>query len=156
MLGILELRADQPEEALKYLEQAIRLDPNSVTGYFVLGSAYGTLNRWDDSLRALETGERLQPNSWQLQYELARAYLGKDDYAASLQHSSQGLKLAGEEFPALHFLRARALLGLEKYPEAIVELEAYLSRDADGPNAPEARHSLQQARVWASQQQSAR
>jgi tetratricopeptide (TPR) repeat protein len=51
------------QEALRYLSEAIRLDPKNQQGHSLAGVAYTKLGKWADARREFEIVVRLNPNS---------------------------------------------------------------------------------------------
>lgn len=51
------------QEALRYLSEAIRLDPKNQQGHSLSGVAYTKLGKWGDARREFEIVVRLNPNS---------------------------------------------------------------------------------------------
>lgn len=147
--GILDLGENQFDQARATCEQAIRFDPNYGMGYVVLGASYNSLARFDAAVRSLERGLALLPQSWQGHFELAKALLGKARYQESLQQIDRAAELVPSSYPAVHLLRAHALLGLKNYSDAITELERYLGGAPNGLDAASARETLDQARAFA-------
>ncbi len=142
--GMIALQMGQFEDGRADLERAIESDPNDGMAFVVLGSAYNALHRYDDALRVLDRGESLVPNSWQVYFEQARALISKHAFAQGLRALEKARQFQDHDFPVMHLVKANALLGLHQYPEAQVELQAYLDRQPHGDNAEQARHVLEQ------------
>jgi tetratricopeptide (TPR) repeat protein len=60
LLGDLALRRGNPEEALVYLEQAVKLDPEGAKIHFALFRAYRRLGRKEDAAREEEVFQKLK------------------------------------------------------------------------------------------------
>jgi tetratricopeptide (TPR) repeat protein len=151
ILGILDLYNNDVHSAVGELEKAAALDPNSVLSLAALGAAYNAEKRFDDAFRPLQSALRLEPNSWQANLEMAKACLGKNEFAASLHSIQLAIPLVppGYSSSQAHLLRADALLGLKQYGEAIGEYELYLRQEPKGPEATQVRAALDQARTLA-------
>jgi tetratricopeptide (TPR) repeat protein len=147
--GLLYLDDQQPAQAIEPLEQAIKYDFSYGMGYVVLGAAYNLLARYDDAQRSLQRGVALLPTSWQAQFELSKAELGKGQFSEALRHVNRAGDLAPAGFPAIHLVRAHALLGLKNYTDAITELERYLGGESNSVASAKARETLNRARAFA-------
>lgn len=140
--AVFELDRNEITAALHDAQQAIQSDGNYAMAYTVQASALNATGRYDDALQALANSERLAPESWQNYYEEAKAYLGKSDYASTMRQLDRAKSLASADFPQMHMLRARALIGLNQYGGAAAELEAFLQKSPDGPESEQARNML--------------
>lgn len=60
LMGKVLLRKNEPDLAARMLQQAITMDPNNYIGHFLLGQAYRTLGRTQESERELKLSEQLQ------------------------------------------------------------------------------------------------
>ena len=147
LLGIIDLDQQDTNGATASLEKAITYDPNSALAFMALGGAYNVTRKYDDAVRALNSAIRLAPQSWQAYFEMAKACLGKQDFSNALQQVTKAEQLATREFPTMHLVKANALLGLKEYGKAAAELETYLARNPQGPNAVEARQALEIGRA---------
>ncbi len=150
--GVLDLGENRLAQASSECEQAIKFDPNYGMGYVVLGATYNTMARFEDAERALQHGLLLVPQSWQAHFELAKALLGKTRYQEALRQIDQAGELVPSSYPAIHLVRAHALLGLKNYSQAIAELEQYLGGAPNGVDAAGARETLDQTRAFAAAQ----
>jgi predicted O-linked N-acetylglucosamine transferase (SPINDLY family) len=81
--GLLELQDHRPEAALRFLEEAVRIDPREPRHLLGLGQALQTLARWDGAASAYARAVELDPRSPDAQQALgvARQALGQIDAA---------------------------------------------------------------------------
>jgi len=147
LLGLLAWRGKQAALAISEMQEAVRLDPYSVTSLVELGSVYNSLGRHDDALQVLGAAFRLAPHSWQVHFETGRAYLGKREFSRSLAAAEKAIKLSERDFPPLHLLRGSALLALNQMPAAEAEFEKYLGSQSSGEEAAQARHAVDRLRA---------
>lgn len=105
--------------------------PYAPQAEFALGYAYFRQNRWDDAYRVLaQSAERLP-----IVADYANYWAGLS--AEESGHFDQALRLADSidedsQFgPRAWFLKARALVGLDRLDEGIRELEAFIARHPD-------------------------
>ena len=110
--------------------------------HIVLADLYNTERRFDDALAAARRAVALMPDSWVVQFEMARALLGNGQYDSALRISDAALGANGGTL--LHVLKAHALIGLERYPEAVTELQMYLQYQPLGELSQNAHDLLDQ------------
>lgn len=145
--AILKLDARDSEGAVTDLEKAIQSDGNYPMAYMVLGSAFNMQSKFDDALRALQHGESLAPDAWQTYFEMGRAYAGKAEFEAAVHALDRAQTLAPAEYPLIRLVRAHALIGLRRYGDAVSDLQTYLQKNPNGPDADIAQKMLQQAQA---------
>jgi len=147
MRAILKLAARNAEGAVQDLEQAIQYDGSYAMAYLVLGSAFNSEAKFDDAIRALQRGETLSPDAWQGYFEMGKAYLGKTDYAAALHELNRAQSLAPPDYPLIHLIRAHVLMQLDRYAEAVTDLQTYLEKNPEGADAELAQKMLDEAKA---------
>lgn len=57
-----ELRHNQPADAVKAVQKALRYESDNVQAYMLLGMAYGAAEQFDNALEALDKAENYAPN----------------------------------------------------------------------------------------------
>ncbi len=148
MRGLLKMDAgDYPAAAIE-LEHAIELDVGYAMGFIILGSDYNQMQRFDDAVRVLDRGLALNPHSWQAQFEMGRAYLAKNDLAASLRYIDKAAVTGPKDYAPIHLVRANIMLAQKNYPEAMNELESFLQTDPNGVESEKARKVLGQMKAY--------
>ncbi len=147
MRAILKLAVRNAEGAVQDLQQAIQCDGSYAMAYLVLGSAFNAEAKFDDAIRALQRGETLSPDAWQAHFEMGKAYLGKTDYAASLHELDRAQSLAPPDYPLVRLIRAHVLMQLDRCADAVADLQTYLDKDPEGPDAELAQKMLEQAKA---------
>lgn len=147
MCGYIQIDLNQWQLAEQSLQGAVRSDPTSEMAYRLLGGLYNREQRFDDALVASERAVALAPDSWADQYELARALVGKHQYAQALKISDASLRT--EQGTLLHVAKAHALIGLNRYPEAVTELRTYLRYQPAGEGSQDAHELLNQVQKLA-------
>lgn len=145
--GILKLADGKADDGIADLQQAIQIDPSYALAYMAMGAAFNSISKYADAIRTLERGVSLQPNAWQSYFELAKANMGLGDYKTALKFASRASQMT-KEYPPIHLVKAHALLGLREYGNAISELETFLSASPTGPNADNARQTLDKAKAF--------
>lgn len=152
MRGILKLAARNAEGAVEDLQHAIQCDGSYAMAYLVLGSAFNTQAKFDDAIRTLQRGETLSPHAWQAHFEMGKAYLGKTDYSSSLHELDRAQSLAPADYTLIRLIRAHVLMQLDRYADAVTDLQTYLDKTPEGPDAELAQKMLDQARASLSAQ----
>lgn len=147
MRAILKLAARNAESAVQDLEQAIEYDGSYAMAYLVLGSAFNSEAKFDDAIRALQRGETLSPDAWQAYFEMGKAYLGKTDYPAALHELNRAQSLAPPDYPLIRLIRAHVLMQLDRYAEAVTDLQTYLEKNPEGADAELAEKMLDEAKA---------
>jgi tetratricopeptide (TPR) repeat protein len=143
--AVLDLASNTPA-AVADLQKAIQYDGNYALAYTVLGSALNMQEKFDEAMQTLQHGQSLAPDSWQTYFEIARSYIGKQDYASALRQLDRAQSLVPAEYPTLLLVRAQAHLGLKQYQTAMQELQMFLQKEPNGPNSITAQKMLQQTR----------
>ena len=142
MSGYIQICLSEWELAEQNLLAAARTDPTYGLAPIVLADLYNTERRFDDALAAARQAAVLIPDSWVVQFEMARALLGKGQYHSALSIGDAALRANGGTL--LHVLKAHALIGLERYPEAVTELQTYLQYQPLGELSENAHDLLDQ------------
>ena len=145
--AVFKLDAREIDSAIEDLNRAIRNDANCAMAYMALGSAFNMQAKFDEALRTLERGESLAPGAWQTYFEMGRAYAGKNDFEAAVRALDRAQNLVPADFPLIRLVRAHVLLNLKRFGEAVTDLEAYLTRNPNGPEVDEAQKMLDRARA---------
>lgn len=132
--GYLELDARQFDAALGDLQHSLRVDPKYGLTYLHMGSVLVQLGRFDDAIQNLQRFSEFEPQAWESPYVMAKAWIGKQDYARALEATDQASALGADEAMTapIHLLRGDALAGLKRYDEAATEMNFYLKREPTG------------------------
>lgn len=123
------------------LQAAIHSDPSYPPAYVILAGVYNTQDRYDEAQIATEHALSAGATVWSLQYEIARALIGKRQYENALAVSEAALR--SPHGSLMHLAKAHAMVGLGKYPEAAAELRTYLRDDPAGEGSQDARRLLE-------------
>jgi tetratricopeptide (TPR) repeat protein len=142
LYGVIQLALNQREAAEHSLQAAVRSDPTYGPAYIILGDLCNEEGRFDDALAMTQQAVALIPDSWRVQYEMARALLGKRQYDLALTVSDAALRT--NRGTLLHLAKAHALIGLNKYSQAILELQTYLQYQPAGLGSQDARNLLRE------------
>src|SRR3954468_12445052 len=139
LLGYIQLQRNQLESAEQNLRAAVRSDPTYGNAYLVLSHLYNMQGRFDDAIEQAQRANALMPGGWIIPYEMCVSFIKKHQYATALNLSDAALHT--NPGTLLLVAKAHALVGLDRYPEAIVELRDYLQRQPAGGGSQDA-HDL--------------
>ncbi len=120
------------DQAISYLKKAISLDPEIFEGYKLLGQNYLIVKKYDLAIEMFEKASSIVDNDPYVLYNLAYAYLQKEDY--SLMKGVAEKVLGLPEVESGTKAEAYILLGMsgiytEKYSEAIEALKKAIEVD---------------------------
>jgi tetratricopeptide (TPR) repeat protein len=146
--GVLSMDNNDVAAAVEDFDRAIHADGGYSVAYGAMAAALNRLNKFDDALRAAERASSLSPNSWQPYFEMARSYIAKGDYERALQQLTHAQEHLTREYPALHLVRANALLGLKNYSDAANELKIFLKLAPKDLSASAAEETLGQINAF--------
>jgi tetratricopeptide (TPR) repeat protein len=132
-LGNIYANQNDTEKAILHLKKAVSLNPEYLTGYKLLGQNYLKAKKFDMAVEMLEKASSKLSNDPVILYDLAYAYLQKEDY---LHAKSIAEKILG--LPELELnIKAEAYITLgmsdiynEKYNEAIDALKNAIAADS--------------------------
>lgn len=143
LYGGIQSSLQQWELAEEKLHEAIRIDPSYSPAYVILAGLYNTQDRFEDAHEAAQKAISAGANNWDVQYEIARALIGKRQYATALLTTESALQ-GKHHGSLLHLAKAHALLGLRRYSQAVIELRTYLRLQPSGEGSRQARALLGQ------------
>lgn len=135
--GGVYLNQDRLDAAEDDFLTAIRFDPAFLSAYIGLADLYNQESRFDDALAITGQANAMTPRVWNVQYEVARAFIGKGQYDRALAVIDATLISRPDDHRLLNLAKAHALVGLQHYSQAEAELQTYLAdeRSADDERA---------------------
>jgi tetratricopeptide (TPR) repeat protein len=125
MLAADRLDRGQFGEALPYLLDAARREPQDVGTWALLGNGYASLGRFDEARHALDMALSLRPDLSWLHFNRGALALERREFRAALADFDAAL-YAHPEDPAALVNRALARLGLNDPRGAVADLDAAL------------------------------
>ncbi len=146
--GLLSVDANNMAAGEADLQAAIKADPSYGMGYIAMGAVLNQERKFADAKRVLQRGVALAPDSWQAYFELSKAAMGMSEYDAALKNVERAHGIVKNDYPPIHLIKAHALMGLKQYEHAVAELEQFLARDPQNPNAEYARNTLDRAKAF--------
>jgi tetratricopeptide (TPR) repeat protein len=78
--AILAYDAQQYDQALQELQEALRLDPNHVEALLYQGLVYATINRRAEAMAAWERARQLRPSDIDVAFQLGALYFADEQY----------------------------------------------------------------------------
>lgn len=126
------------------LKKAIECDPDYVEAYLHLGRLLNAEQRYAEARQVLEEGVRREPGSWRLQYDLAQADAGLNNFPLAEQEFERALSFGPNVSPAVHEKLADLYLKEKAYTKAYAEMQAYLQAAPDGRYAEKVKTVMRQ------------
>jgi tetratricopeptide (TPR) repeat protein len=132
-LGEIYSNQNNNEQAILHLKKAISLNPEYLTGYKLLGQNYLKAKKYGMAIEILEEASSKISNDPTILYDLACAYLQKEDYTRAQNIAEKILGLP--ELESKTKAEAYITLGMsdiynEKYNEAIDALKNAIATDS--------------------------
>jgi predicted O-linked N-acetylglucosamine transferase (SPINDLY family) len=134
LLGLLELRADAPEEASAAFARALRADSRSVLAHYNLGNAHFLLGRHAAAIAAYDAAIALDPRHADALYNRGNAWRKLGDDEAAIASFDAAIALA-PDFAQAHNNRANALRDAGRFKAAIDGYDAALARTPEHADA---------------------
>jgi hypothetical protein len=138
-LSMLQLRTWRDSIAL--FSRAVQLHPQIPAAHANLASALASAGRIDEAIPHFKFVADALPDNAMAQQRLAQAYLFAGQSAPAIEHAEASLRLhqlAGQDAAWDHILLARALVGIDRLPEALEHLSrAAQLRPGDANTAAE-------------------
>jgi tetratricopeptide (TPR) repeat protein len=118
------------DEALEYLQIAVRLAPDNANAHHNLGVVYTQKGRYDDAIEQFRAALRLKPDDPETHNNLGVAYRYKGMYGEAIEHHRRALRLK-PDYAEAHFNLAISYLDRGETNQAKKELEAGLQLKPD-------------------------
>jgi predicted Zn-dependent protease len=128
--ALINLEEDRYEEAIAQLQDVIRQEPDSSTGYLELGRALVHQQRYQDALPVLRTAAERTPDSGMAHYELALALIKTGQWEMALPEM-QAAVVCTPNSAQMQFYLGAVHLRLKHLPEATAAFDKALEVDAN-------------------------
>jgi tetratricopeptide (TPR) repeat protein len=148
-LGTAYMDLEQWDKAEKALLGTIEVDPKAFNALFALSEIYLRENKIAEAEKVLVQGLAIQNASYLGHLNLARVYWEKARAVKDLMAAKPALEKAYEEvkralvlnpnLAGAHLLKGNLLLRVSRAADAVVEFNAYLQLEPNGPFAGETR-----------------
>lgn len=146
-LGIAYASLGRFAEARRAIGKAFQLDKNDGKNYALLGFVYLEEKQLPKAKQALEQSIHLSKDNWLAQLELGRLLYEENAFAAARPHLETARTLR-PQLPSAHLLLYDDLIRLRQFKAALTEMEDFLARFPNDPEA--ARLSKLRSRLAAS------
>lgn len=130
-LAVAYEKKDDPEQARKHYQEAIRLKPDFGEAYLALGNSYMSERKYDEAIAALKKATELLPQNYEAFYNLGACYADTSKFTEAEAAFRKASEISPKE-PIAHYHLGMALYGQSKNAEAKVEFQKYLELN---PNA---------------------
>lgn len=124
----------QAEEAVNWLRQALRADPDMISAYVLLADFHGQRFRQKEAFEVLQAAFRKDPQNYVVLKGFATFELKRRNFKAAEQHARRALDLYGSDTETLLIL-VDALLQTGNYEEALKTAALALEIEAVNPSA---------------------
>jgi tetratricopeptide (TPR) repeat protein len=143
--GTVLARTGQYEDAVTYLEQAVKTSPAYVDAWYNLALAYHRLDRLEEAGEILQRLVNSFPSEHTYRYSLGAVLRDKQDYEAALEQFRKALQ-EDPLYAQAQYALALTYEDLGKHKQASREWERYLEIDPDSIWSEEARIHLESLR----------
>ena len=111
-------------EAAAAFQALVDTSPSYDFGYYMMGMSFLQMGKTADAEKNLQKAIELNGEKFEYHYAMGQAYLVAKDYAKVVATMKSAEGLAGDKYKYhLHSLRGQAYASLEKWSEAIDDLE---------------------------------
>jgi arylsulfatase A-like enzyme/Flp pilus assembly protein TadD len=128
--ALINFEEDHYEEAIAQLQDVIRQEPDSSSGYLELGRALVHQQRYQDALPVLRIAAERTPESGMAHYELALALIKTGQWEAALPEI-QAAVVCTPNSAQMQFYLGAVHLRLKHLPEATAAFDKALALDAN-------------------------
>jgi len=130
LLGLLCLQTQRFDDAVNYIESALRIVPDDAQAHANLGLALKCLNKLEGAATHFQKSVELDPKNPRAYNNLGGIYvsLGQVDQSIACFQQAVAIQPA---FPEVHFNLGSALLHLQRYDEAVISLRRCLQIKPD-------------------------
>lgn len=118
------LAGNKPEQAIAPAQAALKIDPASPAGFFLLGSAELRLAHYEEALKALQQSEQIDSRIAAVHFLIGLAHRGLEHLEDAASEFKEAIDLEPEH-PAAHYALGQALMQLGRRKEAGRELEKH-------------------------------
>ncbi len=148
-------KKDRTEEAVIYLQKALRLYPDFLEAQLKLGAAYMDLQQWDNAEQALKRTLEINPKTVNAYLALGEVYARQKKYSAAEKALTDGLMIEHRSWQG-HFALARIYYAsgdlsraarqvgkVDNRQDALEQFQEYLRLAPKGEFALQARRAIQ-------------
>ena len=134
LLGVCYHQRGEHAQALRQIDAALKLNPDSASAHSNHGATLRELKRLDEALACYEKALALKPDHAEALYNRGNALRDLHRFVEAVASYDRALVLSPDHADAL-YNRARALAKLVRYEEAVASYEQALARKSDHAEA---------------------
>jgi predicted O-linked N-acetylglucosamine transferase (SPINDLY family) len=134
MLGILGIQRSRFDDALRFADFAIAIEPRISNTHATRGSALHGLKRYEEAMQAYQAALALDPDAHDVLTNLANALKRLGQFERAMQCYDRALAMCPTSNDA-HYNRGVALLEKGRHAEALVDFDAVLTRSSNDLDA---------------------
>jgi tetratricopeptide (TPR) repeat protein len=142
-LGFSHGQLNDPENEMKYYEEAIRLGYYGSGVFFNLGMAYGEVERYDDAVRTFKKAIKVEPERSDNHFGLALIYEKMGDLARAEKVLLKAVKLSPSDIDINYFL-GKLYLETNKRAKAFNQLEKLIKIAPDDEMTFDLKNALEE------------
>ena len=132
-LGVVALRYGLADEAVRYGQLAVSLDPGHFDGWNLLGSAYYTKGEFGQAAEAYEKAAAIKPDAADVQRNLGMAYLELKEAEKAETALKKALAIQGDSESA--FQLGKLCYNARRFDEALAHAIDAIRRDGKSAKA---------------------
>jgi tetratricopeptide (TPR) repeat protein len=141
-LALSLLRSGKQEEAITLFEKVKEMKPDMMETYIALGECYFNKGENDKAVSHFEKALELEPNNAEVYYNLGIIHY-KNDRTDDAVKNFITSKSLDPEFAPTYYQLGLAYVKMGEMEKAIQNLEAFLEKAPDSPQAPQVRNILE-------------
>jgi Tfp pilus assembly protein PilF len=134
---------DEPESAIFYFKESLRLDPQRAGAYVNLGAVYSRMGNLEEAVKSLRKAIQIDPKRAEAYYNLGLIYRRQNQSELAVQAYREALHL-NPQMPDAHYNLANVLLDVGRYGQAATHYQNVLEMN---PNFENAKLGLEQAKA---------
>jgi tetratricopeptide (TPR) repeat protein len=112
------------DEALAAYQRSLELEPDMAVGWSNMGITLRKMQRLDEARSAQTRAIELDPNFAPAHLNLANVLMDLKEFEGALSEAEKAIALDATN-PVFWYTKGRALVGLRRYPEALVALQRF-------------------------------
>lgn len=134
---------DEPESAIFYFKESLRLDPQRAGAYVNLGAVFSRQGNLDEAVKSLRKAIQIDPKRAEAYYNLGLIYRRQNQSELAVQAYREALHL-NPQMPDAHYNLANVLLEMGRFGQAASHYQHVLDLT---PNFENAKVGLEQAKA---------
>lgn len=123
-----------PQRAIEYLSEAIRLKPDYTEAYHNRGFVYAQMKQYPSAIKDYDAAIRLKPDFTETYYNRGNAYLNLQQYPSAIKDYDEAIKLKPDSAMAFNN-RGNAYRNLQQYQPAVKDYDEAIRLKPDNTEA---------------------